>query len=176
MREDKLKNLLTYGRAQELEERELELELLELLLLLLLPNLVMLTDSKKIVSRFFLKFKMKKCDLEFNSSPPCFQLIRKDQKESKKDPEFHFKFSLPGRSGRRPLRPETETVGVEVRSLFSANWFLTCDSDSYDAEHGRYGWRQGSLRPQILRITLFCSAGDKSSLLCFDLRIYLLTF
>ena len=119
---------------------------------------------------------MKKCNLEFNSSPPCFQLIRKDQKESKKDPEFHFKFSLPGRSGRRPLRPETETVGVEVRSLFSANWFLTCDSDSYDAEHGRYGWRQGSLRPQILRITLFCSAGDKSSLLCFDLRIYLLTF
>ena len=88
-----MKNLLTYGRAQELEERELELELLELLLLLLLPNLVMLTDSKKIVSRVFLKFKMKKCDLEFNSSPPCFQLIRKDQKESKKDPEFHFKFS-----------------------------------------------------------------------------------
>ena len=89
-----MKNLLTYGRAQELEERELELELLELLLLLLLllllPNLVMLTDSKKIVSRVFLKFKMKKCDLEFNSSPPCFQLIRKDQKESKKDPEFHF--------------------------------------------------------------------------------------
>ena len=48
-----MKNLLTYGRAQELEERELELELLELLLLLLLPNLVMLTDSKKIVSRVF---------------------------------------------------------------------------------------------------------------------------
>ena len=53
MREDKLKNLLTYGRAQELEERELELELLELLLLLLLLLLVMLTDSKKIVSSVF---------------------------------------------------------------------------------------------------------------------------
>ena len=61
MRKDKLKNLLTYGRAQELEERELELELLELLLLLLLllllPNLVMLTDSKKIVSRVFFNSK-----------------------------------------------------------------------------------------------------------------------
>ena len=48
-----MKNLLTYGRAQELEERELELELLELLLLLLLLLLVMLTDSKKIVSSVF---------------------------------------------------------------------------------------------------------------------------
>ena len=53
-------NLLTYGRAQELEERELELELLELLLLLLLLLLVMLTDSKKIVSRvFFFNSKLK---------------------------------------------------------------------------------------------------------------------
>ena len=116
---------------------------------------------------------MKKCKLEFNSSPPCFQLIRKDQKESKKDPEFHFKFSLPGRSGRRPLRPETETVGVEVQSLFSANWFLTCDSDSY--EH-TIRMEAGKSKTKILRITLFCSAGDKSSLLCFDLRIYLLTW